>query len=101
MKGEREPNKTQTATLVNVFPESRSRDAMPKLKSASVNASPLKRRRRMMMMTMPSMAASMSNSSRFPSNAAVVATTMGFKNSGNVRRIVSQYSQVEVKLGSY
>ena len=53
------------------------RTAKAKLKS--VNASPLKRRRVKSMMT--------SNNSGFP-NAAVVA--MGFKNSGNVRRIVSQ-----------
>ena len=57
--------------------------AKAKLKSASVNASPLKRRRM--------------SSSGFP-NAAVVA--MGFKNSGNVRRILSQYSALEAEVNN-
>ena len=67
--------------------------AKAKLKSASVNASPLKRRR---------MSHTKNNSDRlrelgsgFP-NAAVVA--MGFKNSGNVRRILSQYSALEAEV---
>ena len=70
--------------------------AKAKLKSASVKASPLKRRR-------------MSTSTGFP-NAAAVA--MGFKNSrnigwagnlnypGNVRRIVSQYSAMEAEMAA-
>ena len=58
--------------------------AKAKLKSASVNASPLKRRRM--------------SSSGFPMNAAVVS--MGFKNSGNVRRILSQYSALEAEVNN-
>ena len=61
--------------------------AKAKLKSASVKASPLKRRRMSY------------NSSGFP-NAAVVANCMGFKNSGNVRRIVGQYSQMEAEMAA-
>ena len=80
-----------TCELVNLYSFQRIATAMPtaksKLKSASVNASPLKRRRM-----------SHTGSAGFPMNAAVVA--MGFKNSGNVRRILSQYSVLEAEVNN-
>ena len=66
--------------------------AKAKLKSASVNASPLKRRRNAAALRMTS-----ASSARFPTT---VVAAMGFKNSGNVRRIVSQYSQMEADMMS-
>ena len=63
--------------------------AKAKLKSASVNASPLKRRRM----------SHTTGGAGFAMNAAVVA--MGFKNSGNVRRILSQYSALEAEVNNF